>query len=79
MMPLICGSLRFVTTMHFARGETSFDPFLLDSQSGGSPELELMFNRLEVDVAAASAAAADLDLAHLPQPGPGDVLDGILG
>ncbi|KAG4430178.1 hypothetical protein IFR05_014337 [Cadophora sp. M221] len=43
------------------------------------PELEPLFIRLGIDVAAAKNAAFNLDPNNLPRPAPGDVLMGILG
>jgi hypothetical protein len=42
-------------------------------------ELELLFNRLGVDVAGAKHAVRKMDLKKLPPPAVGDVQEGILG
>jgi hypothetical protein len=42
------------------------------------PELELVFNRIGVNITAAQAAAAHLDPRHLPPPQRGDVQKGLL-
>jgi len=42
------------------------------------PELEILFQRLEIDVDEAKNAARNLDLNNLPRPAPGDVLVGLL-
>ncbi|EPE06100.1 ser thr protein phosphatase superfamily [Ophiostoma piceae UAMH 11346] len=42
------------------------------------PELELLFNRLDVDIQSAQRAVRGVDLGRLPPPQPGDVQKGIL-
>lgn len=43
------------------------------------PELEMLFKRLNLDLAGAQNAAHNLDLSKLPAPAPGDVQHGLLG
>jgi len=68
---------RYINMLRQRRNEFSLEYLGLAMKR--YPELEQLFNRIGVNIAAATAAAAHLDLRHLPAPQRGDVQRGLLG